>query len=327
MTRKIFFPILALALAALACNLPFATTPTPTLPIPVPPLPTGTVQFPPTLTFTTAPFTTAPTDTSIPYTPVPGGLTLDMLKNATYHAPSFARTITLVNGAYSEGSNPVTYSVQLLGIYALGDLNGDGKDDAAVILAENGGGSGVFESLVIMVNQAGAPHQVGAAQLGDRVKINSVDISSAVVHLDMLVQGPSDALCCPSLPEKQNYWLVGSALWLMRLTTTVNATERIINVDSPGQWSSLSNPFTITGSVTVLPFENTLAYHLYKINGTLVNESTLTVTPTTGTAGSFSQTFNLSSAGITDWVIIQFVDTSAADGSTISLGSVILKAH
>ena len=76
------------------------------------------------------------------------------------------RTIKLVNGAYSEGSDPVTYSVQMLGAYAFGDLNGDGKADAAVILAENGGGSGTFESLIVMVNQAGAPHQVGAGPTG-----------------------------------------------------------------------------------------------------------------------------------------------------------------
>ena len=44
-------------------------------------------------------------------------------------------------------------------------------------------------------------------------------------------------------------------------------------------------------------------------------------------AGTFSHDFNLSSAGLTDWIIIQFVDVSAADGSTIALASVILKAH
>jgi len=317
MTRKIVFPILALALAAMACNIPSTTPLSPSM------LPPADTVTPPTPTLTTV-----PTDTPAPQiTPVPGGLTLDMLKNATYHTPFYARTITLVNGAYSEGSNPVTYSVQMLGVYDFGDMNGDGKDDAAVILAENGGGSGTFESLVVMVNQAGAPHQAGEAKLGDRVHINSVDISSDVVHLDMLVQGPGDALCCPSLPEKQNYWLFGSNLFLMRVTTTFGGTESIITIDSPSHWSIVANPFTVNGSVTVLPFENTLAYRIYKIDGTKVSESSFTVTPTTGTAGIFSHEINLSAAGITDWVIIQFVDISAADGSTVALSSVILKAH
>jgi hypothetical protein len=319
MSRKISSALLILMFAVLACNIQKATpTPVPATDTLVPPTETST----PAITDTPIP---PPTNTPLP--PVPGGLTLDMLKNATYHTPFYARTITLVNGEYTEGSNPVTYSVQLLGVYNFGDLNGDGKDDAAVILAESGGGSGTFESLVVMVNQAGAPHQVGEAQLGDRVHINSADISSGVVHLEMLVQGPNDALCCPSLPEKQNYWLFGTKLLLMRVNTTTGGAEHVINIDSPGNWTTLTNPFTVNGSVTVLPFENTLAYRIYLIDGTKVNESSLTVTPNSGTAGTFSQVFNLSSAGITDWVIIQFVDVSAADGSTVSLGSVILKAH
>lgn len=318
MSRKLISALLILMFAVLACNIQTATpTVVPDTDTPVPPTETSTQ------TITDTPV--LPTYTSLP--PVPGGLTQDMLKNATYHTPFYNRTVTLVNGAYSEGTNPVTYSVQMLGVYDFGDTNGDGKDDAAVILAENGGGSGTFESLVVMVNQAGAPHQAGEAQLGDRVHINSVDISSGVVHLDMLVQGPGDALCCPSLPEKQNYWLFGSNLFLMRVNTTTGGVEHVINIDSPGNWTTMSNPFTVNGSVTVLPFENTLAYRIYLIDGTKVNESSLTVTPTSGTAGTFSRDFNLSSAGITDWVIIQFIDVSAADGSIVSLGSVILKAH
>jgi hypothetical protein len=157
--------------------------------------------------------------------------------------------------------------------------------------------------------------------------MNTVDISSGVIHLDMIVQGPSDPLCCPSQPQNQNYWLIGTKLWLMRQTSTIGGTEHIINVDLPANWASVTNPFTISGSMTILPFENTLVYHIYLVDGIQVNQSSFTVTPSEGIAGTFSHDFNLSSVGITDWVIIQFVDTSAADGSTIALGSIILKAH
>ena len=318
MSRKLISAFFILMFAVLACNIQTATpTVVPGTDTPVPPTETSTQSITDTPVL--------PTYTSLP--PVPGGLTLDMLKNATYHTPFYNRTVTLVNGSYTEGSGSSAFTVQMETVYAFGDLNGDSKSDAAVLLTENGGGSGVFVSLVAVVNQSGAPHQVGAAELGDRVQVKSADISSGVVHLDMLVQGPSDPLCCPSLAEKQNYWLIGSALWLMRVNTTTGGVEHVINVDSPGNWTTLSNPFTVNGSVTVLPFENTLAYRIYLIDGTKVNESSLTVTPSSGTAGTFSRDFNLSSAGITDWVIIQFVDVSAADGSTIALGSVIFKAH
>ncbi len=313
MFRKLIFPILALTLAVLACNI--QSTPA------TPPPPVVTDTFTPPVPSDT-PITPVITDTPIAPPPPPGSLTLDMLRNGTYHSPYFDRTVTLVNGSYSQG----TFNVQMLNVYAFGDFNGDGIADAAIILVENDGGSGSFESLIAVTNQGGAPHQTSQAQLGDRVVINSVDISSAVIHLDMVVPGPSDPLCCPSQPQKQNYWLIGNNLWLMRVNTTIGGKERVIYVDSPANWASVSNPFTVSGSLTVLPFENTLAYKIYLIDGTVVNQSSFTVSPSGGTGGTFTHDFNLSMAGITDWVIIQFVDTSAADGSTIALGSVILKA-
>ena len=315
MPRKFIFPILVLVLAILACNIQ-SVSPTST------PMPSTDTPMVPTLT---NPAVT--TDTSVAPTPISGGLTLDMLRNGTYHTPAYDRTVSLVNGSYSDVSGSGTFSVQMLNVYAIGDLNGDGKNDAAVILAENDGGSGVFESVIALVDQAGAPHQVSQAQLGDRVLVNSVDISSGVIHLDLVVQGPSDPLCCPSLPQKQNFWLIGEKLWLMHLDSTIGGTEHTIVVEIPANWATLTNPFTVNGSLTVLPFENTLAYRIYLIDGTPVNQSSFTVIPNSGISGTFSHDFNLSAAGITDWVIIQFVDTSAADGSTIALGSVILKAH
>jgi hypothetical protein len=325
MFRKFIFPILVLTLAIPACSIqtaPPASTPAVIFETPVPSI-TGTLILPPTLTETPPPvsFTPSPVPSSVPE------LSVDILRNATYTTPYFLRTVKLVNGSYSEGSGATFYSVQMLDVYTYGDLNGDGKVDTAVILAENQGGSGVFESVVAVIDQGGTPHQAGQAQLGDRVLVNSADISSGVIHLDLVVQGPNDPMCCPSVPQKQNYWLIGNRLWLMRLASTLGGTEHLINVDTPAEWAAVSNPFTVSGSMTVLPFENTLAYHIYLINGTKVNESPFTVTPSMGITGTFSHDFNLGSAGITDWVIIQFVDVSAADGSTIALDSVILKAH
>jgi hypothetical protein len=326
--RKIYLPLLVLALVSLACNIQSAANTPTTLP---PALATDTPNPPtaaiPSATPTEMPPPPTPTNTTAAIVSTPGGLTLEMLKNATYHVPAYDRTVTLVNGSYSNGSATDPYSVQMLDKVAFGDLNGDGKADAAVILAENGGGSGIFESVIAVLDQSGNPHQQSQAGLGDRFLINSIDISSGVIHLDMVVQGPNDPMCCPTRPQKQNYWLIDNRLWLMRQTSTLGGTEHIVQVDSPGIWATVSNPFTVHGSVNVLPFENTLAYRIYLTDGTKVNESSLTVTPTTGTAGTFTHDFNLSAAGISDWVILQFVDISAADGSIIALGSVILKAH
>jgi hypothetical protein len=325
MPRKSILACFVLFVAVLACNLQTATPSAPDG-MGTPSSPSATSNPGDGITPVQAIDTPVPTLPSMPTTLAPAGLTLDLLRNGTYHTPFYNRTITLVNGSFTEGSGSGVFSVQMLNLYGFGDLNGDGKDDAAILLAESGGGSGSFISLLAITNQAGLPHQESQVQLGDRIQINSVDISSGVIHLNMVVQGPIDPLCCPSQPQKQNYWLIGNKLWLMRQSTTIAGFEHIINIDSPAIWSTVTNPFTVSGNVTILPFENTLAYHIYLIDGTIVNESSLTTTPSVGNAGSFSRDFNLSSAGLTDWIIIQFADISAADGSTLALGSVILKA-
>ena len=318
MKRKLIIPSLALVLVLLACSVQIDTTNPPPISITDTLVPSSTVTETPTL----------PSLTPSPLPPSGPELSLDSLRNATYYAPFYGRTVTLVNGSYSEGSGATAYSVQMLDVYAFGDLNGDGKFDAAVILAENGGGSGVFESVVAVIDLDGAPHQTGLVQLGDRVLVNSAIISSGVIHLNMIVDGPNDPACCPSQPEMQSFWLLGNNLWLMRVTSGPTGVERSINITYPSNWVDVTNPFTVNGNVPISPFENTLNYAIYLPDGTKVNESSLLVSSAgMGTPGTFSQTLNLSSAGISGQVVIQFKDLSAADGSILALDSVVVNLH
>jgi hypothetical protein len=313
MKLKIILPIFVLALAVTACQLQtLASAPgSPTT------APVTETALPPVRT-----------DTPIP--PTPAGLTLDMLRNGTYFAPFYSRTVKLVNGVYTEGSGTDLYTVQMLETIAFGDLNGDGVNDAAILLAESGGGSGVFESLVTVLDVGGAPDPAWQVQLGDRVRINALAIDSGTIKLDALVQGPNDPMCCPSQPETQSFRLMGNTFWLTHLTSrTPDDHDRSITITAPADGSSVTNPFSIRGSVTIAPFENTLAYRLFLPDGTKVNESTLLVDSggIAGGPGTFSQPFNLSNAGISGPVILQILDRSAADGSTLALDSIMLTVH
>ncbi len=348
MNRKSIPAILAFTLALLGCTLPFNINTNGTPPLietdtPLPPAAgtsTATVLVP-SFTATSAlsstdtlvppPAATATLGLSPSASPVPSSvpeLSVDILRNATYTTPYFLKTVKLVNGSYTEGSGATFFSVQMLGVYAYGDLNGDGNLDAAVILAENQGGSGVFESVVAVLNKGGGPHPISSVQLGDRVLVKSANISLGVIHLDMIVHGPNDPLCCPSQAEKQSFWLLGNNLWLMDLTSGPTGIERSITVTMPGNWVDVTNPFTVSGNVTISPFENTLNYAVYIMDGTKVNSDSLMVSSAgMGTPGTFTKTFNLSGAGITGVVIVQFKDLSAADGSTLALGSVVVNLH
>lgn len=320
MNRNPFVPLLVLMLSVLACTLPGGLL--------QPPVPTATATAAPTvMEASPTPFQVLGSPTAAPLTTsVITPLTLDKLRNGTYYAPFYRRTVTLKDGAFSEGVSPNSYSVQMLDLVASGDLNGDGVNDAAIILAESGGGSGVFESIVAVLNSGGLPYPVGQAVLGDRFKINSVKIISGEISLDLLVQGPNEPMCCPTQPEVQTYRLVEGTLWLKKVSShPATGAVREIQITSPTYGAQVTSSFTLTGAETIAPFENTLAYRIYFPTGEKFSESTLMVTSTApGSPGTFQLPIDLSQAGVTGSVLVQILDRSPADGSTLAMDSVEL---
>ena len=164
-------------------------------------------------------------------TPMSKKLTREMLENATYLFDQggdwLPITVTLKGGngeeKYGTGETEKNTFV-LLDATGYGDLNGDGLEDAAVVLAMNGGGTGWFERLIVFMNDNGKPKQVAASSLGDRTIINSITIYGGFITVDMLAQGPNDGACCPTMPLVVQYVLDGNELkeqytpqWLMQL--------------------------------------------------------------------------------------------------------------
>jgi len=322
MNRYLFVPLLVLVLSAMACALPGGLLPAP--------VPTSTATLAPITAVIEAsqtPFQALGSPTAPPLTTaVVAPLTPDKLRNGTYYAAYYRKTVTLKDGAYSEGTGANYYSVQMLDLVASGDLNGDGIADAAILLAESGGGSGVFESVVAVLNSGGVPYPVGQAVLGDRYKVNSMTVSAGVITLNMLVQGPNEPMCCPTQPEVQTYRLVEGNLWLKSVSSgSSSGVNRVIQITSPGDASPVTGSFTLAGTVTVAPFENTLAYRIYFPTGEKFSESTLMVTSTApGSPGTFQLPIDLSQAGVTGPILVQVLDLSPADGSTLAMDSVEL---
>ena len=90
---------------------------------------------------------------------------------------------------------------------AYGDLNGDGMEDAAVLLAESSGGSGTFISVAAVVNQDGQPVNAGTAPVGDRPQLKSLAIQNGQIVMEIVTQGPDDPMCCPTLKVRKTYSL------------------------------------------------------------------------------------------------------------------------
>lgn len=138
-------------------------------------------------------------------------MTLDQLKNTTYLVDG--DKIKLKNGTYQAGTiAEANYLLVKFETAALGDLNNDGKNDAAVIYFYNGGGSGCFVILAAMLNQDGNPVQVASEELGDRVEVKSIAIRGGKIILTMLVHGPKDGMAKPTVRQTRTYRLAGNKL-------------------------------------------------------------------------------------------------------------------
>ena len=121
------------------------------------------------------------------------------LTNGEYRAP-------VVEGAAAE------LVVMLTNFAAFGDLDGDGTEDAAVILVTQFGGSGSFYDLAILRKQDAALTNIATVLLGDRVQINGLGIENGEIAVDLLTQGPDDPMCCPTLQVVNRYILQNGEL-------------------------------------------------------------------------------------------------------------------
>jgi hypothetical protein len=146
----------------------------------------------------------------------PEGLSPQNLANATYQG-IYEQPVTLVDGVYEgepfvEGGASRPTVILIDTPIAYGDINGEGQEDAAVLLAENSGGSGTFVYLAAVVNQDGQPVNVATTLLGDRVQVESLKIENDQIVVEMVQAGPDDPMCCPSQRAVKTYELQGDQL-------------------------------------------------------------------------------------------------------------------
>lgn len=280
-------------------------------------------------------FSLTPTPTAYIYptaeTPTVPALTVESLGNAEYTLPGFdgaQYAYQFTDGKFSRGSDSssVDYaSLSLLDFYAFGDLNDDGVNDAAVIIAENYGGTGVFVSVNAVLNDGGLPRHAASSMIDDRPQIKALDIRDGEIFLEAVVHGVNDPACCPEQAVTRSFALSDTSLTLVHATSRLSTgQEREITIDSPSDGADLSGELLITGRVTVAPFENTLTYHVYNEQGNELSLGPIMVSaPDLGAAGTFTMTLDTSTFPL-GRIRIVIADLSAADGSVLALDSVMV---
>jgi hypothetical protein len=300
--------------AVLACNFPGGSgSPTEAIP-------------PPQLTQTAAaliPSSASPTATIMIPTVPP--LTADILRNGTYKLPQLEETVTLVNGKFDRDTpdSDIVHAA-LLNPLAFGDLNNDGAEDAAVLLSESSGGTGDWISVVVVLNQGGAPVQSADRLIDDRAQISGMTIQNGRIVVDAIIHGLQDAMCCPSFPVKETLRVQNNQLILTHFTSTPSGGQlREILLTAPAQGAAVSGSMQVVGSVTVSPFENTLGYSIFDMGGNLLGSGPIMVASAgMGTPGTFNSPIDVSDIPAGAVIRLEVSDLSAADGSILAMDSV-----
>lgn len=122
------------------------------------------------------------------------------VKNYRYYLAFGKKYVQLKDGGSKKGNNPDNYLNAELKIFSLGDLDGNGTDDAVVILVHNSMGSGSFFELTGLVAdpEDDCIRQTNSILLGDRIIIHSLSLNSGKILLDHTVAQPGDPSCCPT---------------------------------------------------------------------------------------------------------------------------------
>ncbi len=114
-----------------------------------------------------------------------------------------------------------------------GDLNGDGNEEAIVLLSESSGGSGTQLYLAVLGRSDDEVVNLGTALVGDRIQVQAARVSDGNVELDVIQAGPDDAACCPSEKATRKWTLKKDDL----KETGSDVTGRLSLADSVGpEW-------------------------------------------------------------------------------------------
>ena len=109
--------------------------------------------------------------------------------------------VMLVNGKSEQEEAPgsaIKIETTVFGEPAMGDLDGDGAQDAALILVYNPGGSGTFYYVVTALqnSESGEATGTNAVLLGDRIAPQNISIENGVVlvnYADRALDEPMSA--------------------------------------------------------------------------------------------------------------------------------------
>jgi hypothetical protein len=118
--------------------------------------------------------------------------------NATYVVEG--QPVALINGKAATRAAPgsvTQVTTMTFGEPVIGDLNGDGAPDAAVMLVQNPGGSGTFYYVAAAINTDNGAQGTNAILLGDRVAPQNIEIRNGQILANYADRAPGEPMTAP----------------------------------------------------------------------------------------------------------------------------------
>jgi hypothetical protein len=250
-----------------------------------------------------------------------------ILQNMEYKVASLDNAaFTLTDGLFEDREAMIYVSYIRTEAYA--DVNGDGKEDAIVLLGANTGGSGIFTDLAIVAtDESNQPINIATVMLGDRVDVRDLTIEDGNILVTMVTQGPNEPMCCGTLEVTVTYALEGETLTEVARTENgyLNGVE---NFYYPETFNNMTIHSTVmpSGTVTLTAgrYENesdriisvleTDKIQYGDLNGDGKDEAILLLHSNTGGSGTFTE---LVVAGAADNQVFDIATTLLGDRVTV----------
>lgn len=268
--------------------------------------------------------------TPSPATPTTVSEEIQEIRNTPYQlsATDTLQVVQLTDGKFEQGTpgSDNFMSAVMTDFAALGDLTGDGIDEAAALVSENYGGTGVFVFLAVYSQVDGVWTFQTSSMVDDRPQLTALSIANNEIFLDAIIHGMDDPMCCPTVRTTRHYRFVDNLLDLIDYTTfTPGGEPRTILIESPAEGSDVFTSVPIQGQVTIAPFENNLVYRIYDISGIELSAGAIMVSaPDAGAPGTFEAVIPLGNSLSGAIIRLEVQDLSAADGSLLAMDSVEL---
>ena len=166
-------------------------------------------------------------------------------------------TVRLRDGEFidenpSGGGSALTINLSPYRVY--GDLDGDGIEEAVLVLVETSGASDPFYKLIAMRNHGEMPLPAGGYPLGSNLFIREINIKDGRIQVELREFSSGDPVCCPSTSRQLELSLGDAGLELI----SEDITDSVSN---PAEFERPGKRLDLQTSKNLLQLERAIGFN------------------------------------------------------------------